>query len=263
MRIAAWNINSINARTARLGPFLERTSPDILALQELKCIDERVPVRDLQALGYHTEACGQKSYNGVAILSKRPPDNVIRGLPNDYDADNKRLIACQYGDLHVVCVYCPNGQAVGSEKYAYKLEWFQKLREFLDQTYSPNDKVVLLGDFNVAPDDRDVHDPKKWEGQILCSKPERDALRHVMDFGLVDSYRLHHDEGGVFSWWDFRTQSFPINRGLRIDLVLVTKPLAEMCEATWIDREMRKGESLKDKPSDHAPVFAEFRMDPT
>ena len=258
MRIAAWNVNSINARKDRLEPFLSRTRPDVLAIQELKCVDEKVPVEYLKELGYHTEAIGQKTYNGVAILSRQKPDAVIKGFDDGYDADNARLIACQFGDVHVVCVYCPNGQAVGSEKYEYKLEWFKNLDKFMRSHYSPKDKVVLLGDFNIAPDDRDIHDPKKWEDDILCSKAERDSLQRLLDFGLHDTYRSLHQEGGVFSWWDFRTQSFAVNRGLRIDLVLATKPLLDRCEEAWIDREARKGESQKVKPSDHAPVFAEF-----
>ncbi len=270
MRIAAWNVNSINARKDRIQPFLERTQPDILALQELKCVDEKVPVHELKKWGYITTMLGQKTFyepgerkghSGVAILSRTEPDHVIKGFDDGYDSDNSRLIACQFGDVHVVCVYCPNGQAVGSDKYDYKLQWFENLGTFLNNHYSASDKVVLLGDFNIAPDDRDVHDPLKWEGEILCSEKERAALQRLLDFGFYDTYRELHEEGGVFSWWDFRTQSFAVNRGLRIDLVLATKPMLDACTDAWIDREARKGETLKVKPSDHAPVFAEFKLD--
>lgn len=260
MRITAWNVNSINARKPRLGPFLKRTNPDIVAIQELKCVDEKVPEADIKELGYETTAWGQKSYNGVAILSKQKPDHVIRGLDDGYDHDNSRLIACQFGDLHIVCVYCPNGQAVGSDKYEYKLEWFKRLRQFMDAHYTPKDKVVLLGDFNIAPEDRDIHAPEKWKDKILCSDAEREQLQSLIDFGLIDTFRLHDQDSGKFSWWDFRTQSFPINRGLRIDFVLATKPLADVCESAWIDREVRKHESNPNKPSDHAPVFADFSI---
>lgn len=254
MKIATWNINSIRARKDRLLAWLEANRPDVVCLQEIKVIDDEFPAEELTALGYSAVVHGQKTYNGVAILARSAPLDPAIGLADGVDDPQARLIAATVGELRVVNVYVPNGQSPGTDKYAYKLAWLARLRTWLDERCDPAQPLVLCGDFNVAPDDRDVHDPAAWEGKIMCSEPEREALRQVVRWGLVDSYRLHHDEGGKFTWWDYRRLAFPRGEGLRIDHLFVTAPLAARCASVEIDREARKGKL----PSDHAPVVLEL-----
>ncbi len=254
MKIATWNINSIRARHERLLAWLAAAQPDILCLQELKCLDTEFPADALREAGYHSASHGQKTYNGVAILAKAEVTDVLRGLSDGVEDSHARLIAGTVDGIRVICAYAPNGQEVGSPAYQYKLEWYGRLRKYLDTRHTPKEKMVLCGDWNVAPEDIDVHDPKAWEGQTLFSKPERAALANLCEFGLVDTWRAQHPDESKFSWWDYRMLSFPKNKGLRIDHVFATAPLAKKCVAAEIDREARKGK----QPSDHAPVWAQF-----
>lgn len=256
MRIATWNVNSIRARLASLTGYLSVRRPEVVCLQETKCLDEQFPSAELEALGYRWCHHGQRTYNGVAILARAPLELVACGLQDGVEDPQSRLIAATVDGVRVVSVYVPNGQAVGAPAYEYKLEWLRRLRRYLDAHHTPGERLVVCGDFNVAPEPRDVHDPSAWEGQVLFSAPEREVLREVCSFGLVDTFRLHHQEAGRFSWWDYRNLAFPRNLGLRIDLVLATPPLAERCVAADIDRDFRKGK----QPSDHAPVWAEFEL---
>ena len=254
MRIASWNVNSIRARLDRLVDYLAARRPDVLCLQETKCRDEQFPYAAIEGAGYRAAHHGQPTYNGVAILARHPIEDPQPGLQDDADDPQARAIAATVGGVRVVCVYAPNGQAVGADAYAYKLAWYGRLRRYLDRRHAPAEPLVLTGDFNVAPEERDVHDPAGWAGGVLVSAPERAALRDLCDFGLVDTFRQHHQEGGRYSWWDYRSLAFPRNAGLRIDHLLATPPLAARCTAADIDREARKGR----QPSDHAPVWAEF-----
>jgi len=254
LKVATWNVNSVIARIDRLVAFLAREAPDVLCLQELKCVDEKFPHEALASSGYHVATHGQKTYNGVAILSRRPPDAVMRGFDDGVEDGAARFMAARFGDLTVTSSYIPNGQAVGSEQYFYKLHWLQRLRAFLDRHHKPSDAVLVTGDFNVAPADLDVHDPVAWAGQTLCTEAERAGLRGVLDFGLSDLFRARHPDARVFSWWDYRMLGFPKNHGLRIDLILGSETMAKRCEDVRVDRNERKG----DKPSDHAPVIGHF-----
>lgn len=256
MKIATWNCNSIRARQARLLAWLASAQPDVLCLQELKCVDSDFPADALREAGYHSACYGQKTYNGVAILAKQEITDVTRGLMDEIDDQQARIIAGTVNGVRVVSVYAPNGQAVDSPAYQYKLGWYQRLRRYLDSRHRPEDRLVLCGDWNVAPEPIDVHDPVLWEGQTLFSKPEREALQNLCAFGLVDTFRKHHPEAGRYSWWDYRQLAFPKNKGLRIDHVFATPAMAEKCVAAEIDREARKGA----QPSDHAPVWAEFAI---
>jgi exodeoxyribonuclease-3 len=253
LTVATWNINSIRVRLPRLVAWLERRKPTVVCLQETKVVDEDFPAGPLEALGYQCLARGQKTYHGVAILSLLPAADVIRSLPGDLPGAESRFLAAFIGGTHIIDIYAPNGQAVGSEKYNYKLDWYRRLREFLDGLH-PQGQVLLCGDFNVAPEDRDVWDPEQWRGQILFSDPEKAALRDITDWGFTDALRAHHPEGGLYTWWDYRAGAFHRGWGMRIDHILVSAPLAKRCVAIEIDREERKGE----KPSDHAPVIATF-----
>ncbi len=257
MKIASWNVNSIRARQQRLINWLIAAQPDVVCLQELKCLDEEFPALDVKAAGYESICYGQKSYNGVAILSKLELKDARRGFEDELSDGQSRAIAATVGKVRVLDVYAPNGQSVDSEAFRYKLEWYERLRRHLDAHYKPDQPLVICGDFNVAPEPRDVHDPKLWEGQTMFTAREREALKRATDFGLVDTFRIHHPEGERFSWWDYRMLAFPKNRGLRIDLLFATRPLAERCTAADIDREARKGA----QPSDHAPIWADFALD--
>jgi exodeoxyribonuclease-3 len=256
VKIATWNVNSIAARLPLVLQWLENARPDVVCLQEIKCIGERFPVAEIAALGYRCEVFGQPTYNGVAILSRGEITGTRRGLSPDDAAANARLLAVRTLGVWVVDVYVPNGQAVGTDKYAYKLDWLARLREVLDDDFPDTDYVALCGDFNVAPEPRDVHDPAQWEGQVLFSEPEREAIERVREWGFVDSFRLHEPGAGHYSWWDYRAAAFRRNAGLRIDHVWASTPLAENCTAAWIDKETRAWE----RPSDHAPVVAEFAL---
>ncbi len=253
MKIAAWNVNSLRVRLPHLVDWLAQAQPDIVCLQELKLEDAKFPRAELEAAGYQSAFSGQKTYNGVAILSRTTLSDVGTGMPGFAD-DHKRVIAATAAGVRVVCVYCPNGQSVGSEKYAYKLRWFAALKDYLTAEIARHPALVVAGDFNVAPEDRDVHDPKAWEGQVLVSESERAALQALVALGLKDSFRLFEQPEKSFSWWDYRMMGFRRNAGLRIDHVLVTTELARRCTASTIDKAPRKLE----RPSDHAPVIAEF-----
>jgi len=254
MKIASWNINSLRKRQERLFAWLEGTKPDIVCLQETKCRDEQFPALALQAVGYHSAYHGEKSYNGVAILSKTNLRDVRASLCDEIVDPQARVIAARIDNLRVYSIYAPNGQAVGSPAYEYKVNWYARLRDCI--TKEKDLDFVVCGDFNVAPGDADVYDPALWRGAIMCSDGERAAFQQLCDAGLTDTLRLHHKESGLFSWWDYRLLSFPKNRGLRIDAILTSKSLATKCTDAGIDREMRKGK----EPSDHAPVWAEFDL---
>ena len=254
MKLATWNINSIRARQERVLAWLDANRPDVVCFQETKIEDEKVPVLDYRARGYHVELCGQRTYNGVAILSTSALENVTRGLDDGDDDSQRRLIAATVRGIRVLCAYAPNGQTVGSDKWQFKLRWLARLRAHLEARYRTDQPLVLCGDFNVAPEPRDVHDPAQWEGEVLYHPDARAALAKVVEWGLADTYRLHHAEPGKYTWWDYRQLSFPKNKGLRIDHVFATAPLAEKCRSAEIDRESRKGK----QPSDHAPVMVEF-----
>jgi exodeoxyribonuclease-3 len=252
MRIASWNLNSVRARLPRLVPWLEANKPDVLCMQETKVVDEMFPREPFEEAGYNVVTFGQKSYNGVAIASREPIENIVRGFPDD-DADGqKRVIGGVIGDVIILNVYVPNGSSVGSDKFALKLAWLDRLRTFLDSDYDVTEKVVVAGDFNITFDDRDVHDPDEWREKIHCSTPEREALGHVMEFGLVDALRKHHEEPGIYTWWDMRGGAFWKDKGLRIDHFLMSPSAVDVCSALDVDRDARKGKG----PSDHVPVIA-------
>jgi len=254
VKLATWNVNSIKVRLPQLIDWLAQARPDVLCLQELKTPAEGYPRTELEAAGYASAVNGQKTYNGVAILSRAPASDTVSDIPGFAD-EQRRVIAATVADVRVVCVYCPNGQAVGSDKYEYKLRWFAALREYLAQERSTHPRLAVAGDFNVAPEDRDVHDPKAWEGQVHVSAPERDAWRALLGVGLKDSFRLFDQPERTFSWWDYRMMGFRRNAGLRIDHILLSDELAARCAASGIDKAPRKLE----RPSDHAPAVAELR----
>jgi exodeoxyribonuclease-3 len=257
MKIASWNINSLRRRQDQLFTWLQATAPDVVCLQETKCPDDQFPVLALKAAGYHSAYHGEKSYNGVAIISKAEPSEVRASLCDEVDDSQARVISASVNGIRVYSVYAPNGQAIGSPAYEYKLKWYARLRDCLRRELARGGEeldLVICGDFNVAPEDIDVHDPALWRGAIMCSEGERAAFADLCRNGLVDTLRLHHREPGMFTWWDYRMLAFPKNRGLRIDAVLASKLLAKRCTAAGIDREVRKGK----EPSDHAPIWAEF-----
>jgi len=256
MILAAWNVNSLNVRLPRLLAWLATNKPDVVCLQETKLEDSKFPVDPLQGAGYAAHFTGQKSYNGVALLVRNDLDarDVTHGIEGFVD-EQKRVIAATIAGMRIVCVYVPNGQAVGSDKYRYKLDWCAAAAAFVRDELSRHVNVAVLGDFNVAPEDRDVHDPALWAGQVLCTGPERAAFGEFLAAGLKDSFRLFEQPPATFSWWDYRMLAFPKNRGLRIDHILLSAPLAARCTSSRIDRNERKGE----KPSDHAPVLVELR----
>jgi exodeoxyribonuclease III len=254
MLIATWNVNSVLARMPSVMRWLDLVKPDVLCMQETKCTDDKFPTLIFQERGYHCQLFGQQSYNGVAILTRDVCEIGRRGYADDDETAQSRLITTHVGGINVATVYVPNGQSVGSEKYEFKLNWMKRLRDFLDANYDPATPVLICGDFNVAPDERDVHDVRLWQGRILFSEPERAALQHIKDWGFSDAFRLHTEAGGNFSWWDYRAGAFRRNMGLRIDHIYISEPLVKRNVRTWIDTEPRTWE----KPSDHAPVIAEF-----
>jgi len=253
LKIASWNVNSLNVRLPHLQAWLKARQPDIVGLQETKLEDAKFPDDALLELGYRSVFAGQKTYNGVALVSRERAEDVQIGIPG-FEDEQKRVIAARFGELRVVNLYVVNGKAVGDEKYDYKLRWLDAVHDWLQTEITRHPKLIVLGDFNIAPDDRDVHDPAAWEGQILCSTPEREALKRLLALGLHDSFRLHNEEAGQFSWWDYRAAGFRRNLGLRIDLLLVSEALRAACTASVIDREPRTW----DRPSDHAPVWVEL-----
>lgn len=253
MKIASWNVNSLSVRLGHLQQWLGQCQPDIVALQETKLEDHKFPDSELAELGYRSVFAGQKTYNGVAIVSRSPASEVQVGIPGFAD-EQKRVLAATIDGLRIINLYVVNGKAVGDEKYHYKLAWLDALQRWLARELLRYPQMVVLGDFNIAPDDRDVHDPAAWQDQILCSAGERDALATLLALGLHDSFRLHHADGGQFSWWDYRAAGFRRNLGLRIDLLLVSDALKARCSAAGIDREPRTWE----RPSDHAPVWLQL-----
>jgi len=254
--IAAWNVNSLNVRLPRLLDWLAIHRPDVVCLQETKLEDAKFPVLAIAAAGYAAHFSGQKTYNGVAILVREglAATDIAIGIPGFAD-EQKRVIAATIAGIRVVDVYVPNGQSVDSDKYQYKLAWYAALANLLRAELARHPALAVLGDFNVAPEDRDVHDPALWAGQVLCSEPERSAFRALLEIGLADSFRLFDQPEKTFSWWDYRQLAFPKNHGLRIDHILLSAALAARCTGSRIDRNARKGE----KPSDHAPVLADLR----
>jgi len=253
MKVASWNVNSLNVRLPHVERWCAQARPDVLALQETKQEDAKFPRAAIEALGYHVAFSGQKTYNGVALLARTPVQDVLTDLPG-LDDTQRRILVATVGDVRFVNLYVVNGQAVGSEKYAYKLDWLAKVSAFLAEEIRRHPRMVVMGDFNIAPDDRDVHDPAAWHEQILCSTPERDALRRLLDLGLVDSFRLFNEEAGHYSWWDYRQAAFRRNLGLRIDLVLASEALRGRCRTASIEREPRTWE----RASDHTPVVLEI-----
>jgi exodeoxyribonuclease III len=254
MKVASWNVNSVAARRERLLAWLGKAQPDVLCIQELKGLEDAFPRAEVEALGYQVALHGQRTYNGVAILSKRPLEDVRRNLDDGVAELDARLISARIGELRVLCCYVPNGQALTSDKYPYKLAWLDRLRAYLDRHHA-NEPLLLCGDFNIAPEDRDVYDPDGLRDDVLVHESVREKFRALLAFGLVDTFRLHVQDAGKYSWWDYRMLGFPKNRGLRIDFVLASAALAARCTGASIDREERKGK----QPSDHAPVIAEFR----
>lgn len=255
MKIATWNVNSVTARLPVVLEWLRKAKPDVLCMQELKCSTERFPREAFAELGYHAEVYGQPTYNGVGIVARSSITDVVRGFPDDEEGAHARLIAATVEGVRIVNVYVPNGQSVGTDKYAFKLKWLARLEEFFADDYWTDDEVLLCGDFNVAPENRDVYDPQLWHGRILFSQPEKDALTRVKEWGFTDAFRQHEPASGFYSWWDYRAGSFRQNTGLRIDHVWVSEPLAARCTNSWIDKEPRGWE----RPSDHTPVVAEFK----
>jgi len=257
VKVVTWNVNSINSRLDRLKAFLKRSEADYVCLQELKCSDEKFPLQAIEDAGYHAAFFGQKAYNGVAVLSRKPVEILHKNFDDRAADDAARTITVRTPDkFDLICAYVPNGQAIGSEKFAYKLDWLKRGKAFLQRHWKPSDPLVIVGDFNIAPDDRDVYDPVGWKEHIHCSTGERTALNDFVSFGLVDTLRVLDQSAGIYSWWDYRELSFPRNKGLRIDLIYATAPLAAKCSAVAIDRDERRGE----KPSDHAPVIATFKI---
>jgi len=253
MKIATWNVNSLRVRLPHVLQWLEAAQPDVLAIQETKTVDEQFPLAELEAAGYNAVFAGQKTYNGVAIVSKSLATDVVTDIP-DLDDPQRRILAATIDGVRVVNLYVVNGAEVGSEKYAYKLDWLAKVTGWLQQQAALYPSLVVLGDFNIAPEDRDVHDPVAWGDAILCSPAERAALQAIQALGLSDTFRQFTQPDKSFSWWDYRGGGFRRNHGLRIDLILASKPLADACQSCVIDREPRTWE----KPSDHTPVVAEF-----
>ena len=251
MRIATWNVNSLKVRLGHLLDWLAEAKPDVACLQETKTEDANFPVAALRAAGYESAFCGQKAYNGVAILSRTPITDVAHGIP-DFADDPKRCIHATISGVRIVCLYAPNGEAPGTEKYAYKLRWYVELARWLRGLKIAN--LAVLGDMNVAPEDRDVHDPKRWVGKIHVSEPERAALRTVVDVGFADAFRLFPQPEKSFTWWDYRLKAFERGWGLRIDLALLAPALAKRCTGCTIDLAPRK----RERPSDHAPVIVDL-----
>jgi exodeoxyribonuclease-3 len=255
MQIATWNVNSLRVRLPQVVGWLSQSPVDVLAMQETKLVDADFPRQELEDAGYQVLFSGQKSYNGVALISRWPLEDVIRDIP-DFDDPLRRVLAATTNGVRVINLYVPNGQSVGSEKYEYKLRWLAALAKWLALEAAKHEKLVVLGDFNIAPEDRDVHDPAAWVGNVHVSEPERAALKTLLEMGLIDVFRQFDQPPNTFSWWDYRMLAFRRNHGLRIDLILASAAFAKICKECRIDREPRKVE----RPSDHAPVIADFVM---
>jgi exodeoxyribonuclease III len=255
MKLATWNVNSLKVRLPQVLDFLAAQTPDVLCLQETKLEDDKFPLLEIAALGYQAICCGQKTYNGVAILSRQQPADVVMGI-NGYTDPQKRVIAATVDGVRIVCVYIPNGESVQSEKYKYKLDWLNQLTASLQKELTKYPRLALLGDYNIAPEDRDVHDPKLWEGKVLFSEPERAAFNELVALGFCDSFRLFEQAEKSYSWWDYRTNGFKRGLGLRIDHILLSAELAKFCKSCFIDR----GRRAHERPSDHAPVLVEVEI---
>ncbi len=253
MLIATWNVNSLRVRLPQLKEWLAASPVDVVALQETKLPDADFPSEEIGALGMHAVFSGQRTYNGVAILSKQRPTDVVAGIPG-FEDEQRRVLAATVSGVRVIDVYVPNGQTVDSEKFQYKLRWLEALRRYLVDELARHPRLVVLGDYNIAPEDRDVHDPQAWEGSVHVSDRERAALRSLTEAGLVDCFRLFEQPEKSFSWWDYRMMAFRRNAGLRIDLILASVELAKKCGASHIDKAPRRNE----RPSDHTPVLAAF-----
>lgn len=254
MKIATWNVNSLNIRLPHVSDWLARHQPDILVLQELKLDQDKYPAAALRMMGWHTEWSGQKTYNGVALISRHPIDDVAVGLPALPDDPQRRVIAATIKGIRVINVYCVNGEALDSPKFAYKRTWFAALADYVRAELAKHPELVLLGDFNIAPADEDVYDPVKWREKIHCSAEERAWLQTLLDLGLTDSLRHLHPQGQYFTWWDYRGAMFEKGLGLRIDHILTSAAMTARLKAVTVDTEERGNE----RPSDHAPLVAEF-----
>ena len=253
MKIASWNVNSLKVRLPHLRDWLASAVPDVIALQETKTEDAKFPADEIAALGYRSVFSGQKTYNGVALLARDEPRDIVTDIPG-LDDPQRRILVGTVDGVRIANLYVVNGQEVGSDKYRYKLDWLAKVREFLAAELERHPNLVVLGDFNIAPDDRDVHDPQAWHEQVLCSTPERTALKSILDLGLHDSFRLFETNGGHYTWWDYRQGAFRRNLGLRIDLILASDALRTRCRASTIDRAPRTWE----RASDHTPALLEL-----
>ena len=255
MKIATWNVNSMNVRLPHVLEWLDSSNADVLVLQEIKQVTEAFPVDALAEVGYSSIANGQKTYNGVAVISRSQASDPVNEFPG-FDDPQRRVLATTIDGVRVVDLYIPNGQSVGSEKYEYKLGWLAALHRFLKDELTRHDNLVVLGDFNIAPADEDVYDAEKWGEDVLCSPPERKALGEILDLGLTDVFRNFEQPEKSFSWWDYRAAGFRRNAGMRIDLILTSDAMTQRCTASYVDKEPRRWE----RPSDHAPVIAEFEF---
>ena len=253
MKLATWNVNSLRVRLPQVIDWLETHQPDVLCLQETKVQDENFPLDEITAAGYQSVFVGQKTFNGVALLSKQASEDVVTAIP-ELDDVQKRVIAATNADVRVICVYIPNGESVESAKYQYKLNWLRALHEWLQEEITKYPKLALLGDYNIAPEDQDTYDAVAWKDKVLCSQPERDAYHGLLNLGLVDSFRLFKQPEKAFTWWDYRMMAFRRNRGMRIDHILLSEALSHHCTSCVIDKSARKLE----RPSDHAPVMVEL-----
>ncbi len=259
MKIASWNVNSLKVRLPQLLQWLATESPDVVGLQETKLVDESFPAAEIDAAGYHVVFAGQKAYNGVAVLSRRDTLGEATDVATDIpglDDPQRRVMGVTIGDLRFLDLYVPNGAEVGSDKYEYKIDWLEKCSRYIEAQLQQHERFAVVGDFNIAPEDADVHDPAGWTGQVLVSGPERQAFQRLLGLGLTDTFRLFEQEPEIFSWWDYRMGAFRRNRGLRIDHILVSAALRDTCNLSRVDREPRTW----DRPSDHAPVLAEFSL---
>lgn len=255
LTVATWNVNSLRVRLPHVLDWLQEQQPDLLALQEIKMTNDQFPLEEIQAAGYESVFSGQKTYNGVAILSRNGSSTSTSGIP-DYDDPQQRVIAADYGDVTLLNLYVPNGSEVGSEKYQYKLDWFSRLHPYVEQLLTEKKHLIVVGDLNIAPADEDVHDPEEWQGKVLVSDAERAEFNRLIEHGLTDCFRALEQEPGAYSWWDYRAAGFRRNRGLRIDHILASKALCKKLHSCEIDKNPRKLE----RPSDHTPVLARFEV---
>ncbi len=254
-KVASWNVNSLRVRLPHVLDWLEQNPVDVLGLQELKLTNDQFPLEEIEAAGYQAIFNGQKTYNGVALLSKTSASDIITDLP-DFDDPQRRVIGAIINDIFILNLYIPNGSEVGSEKYDYKLDWLDNLQLLVESLNDQYEEIIIMGDFNIAPTDDDVHDPAAWKDKVHCSEPERSHYNALIEKDFIDCFRMFNQEPGTFSWWDYRAAGFRRNLGLRIDHILASLPLAKSCKACYVDKNPRKLE----RPSDHAPVVAEFKL---